>query len=308
MLFTKSTFFFDTDYEKEDSWTFFGVNYQSFGSPMTGRTFDSQKYRFGFNGKENDNEVKGQGAQQDYGFRIYDPRLGRFLSVDPLLKDYPSWSTYAFAMNRPIDGVDLDGLEWSKSTNLTTGKDVYTVKVKVLNSSTVMTKAQTETAMAGIAAYANNSFSGDFSFKDVEFNVETEFVTEVDRDKDFYVEFVDEVEGGSENTTGKVNSIGNTESNRIQVKSGMSEANTSETGAHEIGHTGGLFHESSSLNPKEVKDSMGKDNIMNATGFGNTKSTPEQIGEFDKNIPKEKQTITFENDVAEPDNTKVVPR
>src|SRR4249919_2797107 len=36
-------------------------------------------YRYGFNGKENDNEVKGQGDQQDYGMRIYDSRLGRFL-------------------------------------------------------------------------------------------------------------------------------------------------------------------------------------------------------------------------------------
>jgi RHS repeat-associated protein len=41
-------------------------------------------YRYGFNGKGNDNEVKGIGNQQDYGMRIYDPRLGRFLSVDPL--------------------------------------------------------------------------------------------------------------------------------------------------------------------------------------------------------------------------------
>lgn len=44
-------------------------------------------YRYGFNGKENDNEVKGEGNLQDYGMRIYDPRLGRFLSVDPLIKN-----------------------------------------------------------------------------------------------------------------------------------------------------------------------------------------------------------------------------
>ncbi len=45
-------------------------------------------YRFGFNGKENDNEVKGTGNQIDYGERIYDPRLGRFLSIDPLKKEF----------------------------------------------------------------------------------------------------------------------------------------------------------------------------------------------------------------------------
>jgi RHS repeat-associated protein len=69
-------------------------------------------YRFGFNGKENDNEVKGTGNQQDYGMRIYDPRLGRFLSVDPLTSSYPELTPYQFASNRPIDGIDLDGLEY----------------------------------------------------------------------------------------------------------------------------------------------------------------------------------------------------
>jgi len=68
-------------------------------------------YRYGFNGKENDNEVKGEGNQQDYGLRIYDPRLVRFLSVDPLTKEYPWNSTYAFAENDFIRCVDLDGGE-----------------------------------------------------------------------------------------------------------------------------------------------------------------------------------------------------
>lgn len=69
-------------------------------------------YRYGFNGKEKDNEVKGTGNRQDYGARIYDDRLGRFLSVDPIAKDYPELTPYQFASNRPIDGIDLDGLEY----------------------------------------------------------------------------------------------------------------------------------------------------------------------------------------------------
>jgi RHS repeat-associated protein len=51
----------------------------------------------GFNGKENDNEVKGEGNQQDYGMRIYDGRLCRFLSVDPLTASYPELTPYQFA-------------------------------------------------------------------------------------------------------------------------------------------------------------------------------------------------------------------
>ena len=80
---------------------------------MPGRAYSAgSQYRYGFNGKENDNEVKGAGNQQDYGMRIYDPRLGKFLSVDPISKDYPELTTFQFASNRPIDGIDLDGLEF----------------------------------------------------------------------------------------------------------------------------------------------------------------------------------------------------
>jgi RHS repeat-associated protein len=76
-------------------------------------------YRYGFNGKENDNEVKGEGAQQDYGMRIYDPRLGRFLSVDPLTRNFPWYTTYQFAGNKPIWALDLDGAEeWYYYNNL----------------------------------------------------------------------------------------------------------------------------------------------------------------------------------------------
>ncbi len=89
------------------------INYYPGGMTMPGRAFSqsSSKYRFGFNGKENDNEVKGTGNQQDYGMRIYDPRLVRFLSVDPIAKNYPWNSTYSFAENDFIRSVDLDGLE-----------------------------------------------------------------------------------------------------------------------------------------------------------------------------------------------------
>lgn len=89
-------------------------DYYPFGMMMPGRKYTvGTGYRYGFNGKENDNEVKGDGNQQDYGLRIYDPRLGRFLSVDPLSDEYPWNSTYAFAENIPIQYIDLDGAEIS---------------------------------------------------------------------------------------------------------------------------------------------------------------------------------------------------
>jgi RHS repeat-associated protein len=90
--------------------------YYPFGMGMVGRSYSTGGYRYGFNGKENDNEVKGEGNQQDYGMRIYDTRLGKFLSVDPLSKKYPFYTPYQFASNSPILSVDIDGLE--SNTNL----------------------------------------------------------------------------------------------------------------------------------------------------------------------------------------------
>src|SRR5882757_8425342 len=79
---------------------------------MPGRKYAAGSlYRYGFNGKENDNEVKGEGNQQDYGMRVYDPRIGKFLSVDPITFKYPALTPYQLASNSPILGVDFDGLD-----------------------------------------------------------------------------------------------------------------------------------------------------------------------------------------------------
>ncbi|MEO6839007.1 MAG: RHS repeat-associated core domain-containing protein [Ginsengibacter sp.] len=90
------------------------MSYYPGGMLMPGRKYSiaNTNYRYGFNGQENDNEVKGEGNQQDYGMRIYDPRLGRFLSVDPITAKYPELTPYQFASNRPVDGTDRDGLEY----------------------------------------------------------------------------------------------------------------------------------------------------------------------------------------------------
>jgi RHS repeat-associated protein len=86
-------------------------NYYPFGMQQPGRVYNSGKYRYGFNGKEMDNDVKGTGVVYDYGFRIYDARIAKFLSVDPLTNKYPELTPYQFASNSPIEGIDLDGLE-----------------------------------------------------------------------------------------------------------------------------------------------------------------------------------------------------
>jgi RHS repeat-associated protein len=76
---------------------------------MPGRTDSHLGHRYGFNGKEMDNGVKGEGVQYDYGFRIYDARIARFLSVDPLTDQVPGLSPYQYAANEPLWAIDKDG-------------------------------------------------------------------------------------------------------------------------------------------------------------------------------------------------------
>jgi RHS repeat-associated protein len=66
-------------------------------------------YRYGFNSMEKDNEINVNGGSYDFGARIYDSRLGRWLSLDPLMASYPSISPYSFAANIPILVTDPTG-------------------------------------------------------------------------------------------------------------------------------------------------------------------------------------------------------
>ena len=75
----------------------------------TGRNFNSSAYRYGFNRKEKDDEIYGNGNEYSYLNRFYDPRLGRFLSIDRKASSYPFLSPYQFAGNSPILYLDKDG-------------------------------------------------------------------------------------------------------------------------------------------------------------------------------------------------------
>lgn len=70
----------------------------------TGKRFS---YRFGFNGKEQDNEV--YNGSIAFEARIYDARLGRFLSTDPWEYKYAWQSTYVYFKNSPISTLDFLG-------------------------------------------------------------------------------------------------------------------------------------------------------------------------------------------------------
>ena len=99
----------------------------TFGSPMPARQWSNpnSQYKFGFNCKEKDNEINVDGGNYDFGARIYDSRLGRFLSLDPKMQIYPFLSPYLFAANAVTTHIDINGMEPRdrvKSANTHVGK------------------------------------------------------------------------------------------------------------------------------------------------------------------------------------------
>jgi RHS repeat-associated protein len=229
-------------------------------------------YRYGFNGKENDNEVKGTGNQQDYGMRIYDPRLGRFLSVDPLASKYPDVSSYTAMDNNPILKVDPDGKDWIVST--TKNKDgSYTTHLKLLvavqNSSSNKNINMTSFANAlrnqvkrsyGIAytkteyeAVTMKSGLDNYSSKtllvprDVKVNVVVDVqIRVVGSEKDLKSnEHLVQIQEASKlpGVYGRANDIGGTKVLINESKAlNMMNGNDNNTLVHELGHTFGLRH------------------------------------------------------------------
>jgi RHS repeat-associated protein len=64
---------------------------------------------YGFNGKEKD--LSFGLTNYDYGMRIYNPAIAKFLSVDPLTARFAMLTPYQYASNSPISSIDVDGAE-----------------------------------------------------------------------------------------------------------------------------------------------------------------------------------------------------
>ncbi len=84
--------------------------YYPFGSLMPEISDFGGGHRFGFNGMQKDNEVRNvNGASLDFGARMYNSQLGRWMSIDPKYRVFPNVSPYVFAACSPLFYIDNDG-------------------------------------------------------------------------------------------------------------------------------------------------------------------------------------------------------
>jgi RHS repeat-associated protein len=96
------------------------TEYYPYGMTLRSES-DGGNYRYGFQGQEMDDEVKGEGNSVNYKYRMHDPRIGRFFAVDPLAPKYPHYTPYSFSGNEVISAVELEGLEPNNVINSETG-------------------------------------------------------------------------------------------------------------------------------------------------------------------------------------------
>ena len=113
-------------------------DYSPFGVELDGRTV-SGGYRYGFNGKEKTDEISGEGNSYDFGARMYNSLLGRWLKVDRFSNDYPHQSNYIYSSNSTIYKIDTDG-DWDITVHAYTdrGKMGYGIAVLTNNAGEVI--------------------------------------------------------------------------------------------------------------------------------------------------------------------------
>jgi RHS repeat-associated protein len=136
------------------------ADYSPFGVQLDGRSESVGSYRYGFQGMEKDDEIKGDGNSVNYSYRIHDPRVGRFFAVDPLSASYPHNSSYAFSENRVMDGIDLEGLEYVTVHLLHNDDGTYTELSRV-NHYLIMTDADVERVHGNVDKF-NKKYSAPF--------------------------------------------------------------------------------------------------------------------------------------------------
>ena len=123
--------------------------------------YSSSSYRYGFNGMQKDDEIKDlEGSSYDFGARMYDPRLGRWLSIDPLAMKYPELSPYNFVANSPLQYVDPDGREIvpvNKSTDDAIGQ--YFELLGLINNQSIKYNNITSITRSGTGSQRRTDYS-----------------------------------------------------------------------------------------------------------------------------------------------------
>jgi RHS repeat-associated protein len=263
--------FFTSGKEKTASTSILCIDYYAFGMQMPGKKLLREPdangnplyvaangsvgdYRYGYQGQETDDEIKGEGNSVNYKYRMHDPRIGRFFAVDPLAAEYPWNSPYAFSENVVIHMVELEGLEASstkdKAKDTESGKTEITMtfKLKAVDNTEDLSSDEIEGLKKETVAFLEDVYSYEDDDTKITTNVEW------GEDNTLEVEFTDEVVDKDgvfppdPNVIGRTQNMNknSTQTNNFQVRVGtietddgtirLSQTEIKRTTGHEVAH------------------------------------------------------------------------
>ena len=255
--------FFGVDYTKKGIATKVRINYTTFGSIMPGRNFTSSSYRYGFGGEEKTDEISGTGNHIDFIERGYDPRLGRWWSIDKYFAKYPYQSPYAFVGDNPILNKEKDGNDYGVYVN-------HDTKTIIIKATYYTAKGDNDSHNSAVQAtqFWNNE-SGKYQYKvgkgddavvyDIQFQLDVQEVDnpilEATNDRSTFETGKPKLTpDASSNTYGVLPDADKAfnNSNPGEITNGVTTGGAvvkvknskkgTDTGAHEVGHTLGLKH------------------------------------------------------------------
>jgi RHS repeat-associated protein len=241
------------------------THYYPFGMALGGQSFDATEV--------NKNKIKFQGQEEQDAFnlgwyhfrwRMHNPEIGRFSTIDPLSEKYTYNSPYAFSENRVIDGVEIEGLEWCKTNN---GMKYQAYIVNDSRSSNLILWNMKYEAIKEFKATFGNDWSIDLRVRYPDENIKIPegwgVIVLTDPEK-----FDKLSTGGDTPLFGRMIRIS---ANKIDEKGRfkVGPVFNSYLYTHEIGHEGGLEH------PFELRSFGRKDEVqMEDVEFGNFMSYP----------------------------------
>jgi len=235
---------------------------------MPGRNYAaSDVYRYSYNGFEKDDEIKGSGNHISWGDYGYDPRVVVRWSPDKYAAKYPWQSPYSIVGNNPILNREIDGKDYGvyidhNTKTIIVKATYYTVKGNEDSHNSAVQATQFWNEQSGKYQYKVGK-GDDAVFYDVKFELT---VTEVDNPKaqaniDRFPDGVTMPEGQTKLTPDQSSNTyavlpdadktfenGEEGKNTNGVTSGgvlvsvKDSRKSTETGAHEVGHTLGLGH------------------------------------------------------------------